>query len=575
MATAQDMRERQGSGSTMTAPPSDGSSEQFSSSQSDGSVGRANTPGDPDSTFPQAGATDRGEPGTANYRPGQGDTSGSGSADNGDGAGGANAGSTSDTGAGDQSAGGASDSGNDTAGASGGNSGDGSTEAGGETAGSDGGNADGAGEDSGGGLLGSDGRLGGLIPDAMADTQSLGGDVLNDVQSGGSDLVSDAVNGTGQLVGNVASNLGLGDGDGLLAGLPGSGVVGSVTDGLGNGVDLGNVLGDGPALTAGVLGDGNGAIAQPVSDLTGGLTDGILAPNGNGPIAELGVVGSGSPAVTGLLNDAGNDTLGGLGLGRIAEVNGAGDSNGDQDISATAGNDPGQSGPLVNAQAFGSGNPPSNNLIDVGAGPNGENSGVIANVLGGSSDSSNPAGRREPDRYRPERPDCRQRRRADLAGSVRVSRAGWRGHRRARGRARRPGRNGPEPCAGRRRPGDRRRHQSDRRCRSVRQRRCGPNAKSVAGGAWRATARHRVTVLSCAAWRRGFGSAASRLPRLHPAANARGPRRHRLHCRFASGTKTRVRVDDSRQSRMSCARRCVRTARRSSARRLRAGSSMF
>ena len=148
-----------------------------------------------------------------------------------------------------------------------------------------------------------------------------------------------------------------------------------MTDGLGNGIDLGNVLGDGPALTAGVLGDGNGAhrtAGQRPHRRPDRRHPG--SPNGDGPIVDLGVVGSGSPAVTGLLGEAGNDTLGDLGLGRIAEVNGAGDSNGDQDVSATVGNEPGESGPIVDAQAFGSGNPPSSNLIDLGAGPNGENS---------------------------------------------------------------------------------------------------------------------------------------------------------------------------------------------------------
>ena len=444
MATAQDTRERQGFGST-TAPPSDGSSEQFSSSQGDGSVGQPNTPGDPDSTFPQAGATDRSEPGTANYRPGQGPASGTnGSGSSGDGPAAAGA---SDSSAGDQSAG-AADSGSDTAGSDGGNAGDtddGANAGGGETAGNAGSDAGGSDGES-DGLLG--GGLGGLVPEAVADTQSLGSEVLTDVQSGGSNLISDVVNGAEQLVGNAADNLGLGSDGGLLAGvtgqLPGGlgglvpeatadtqtlvgnalnntndgvggivggvaadagnlvanaagnlnlgdGIVGDVTDGLGNGIDLGNVLGDGPALSAGVLGDGNGAVTQPVSDLTGGLSDGVLgSPNGDGPIVDLGVVGSGSPAATGLFGTAGNDTLGDLGLGRIAEVNGAGDSNGDQDLSATVGNEPGQSGPIVDAQAFGSGNPPSNNLIDLGAGPNGENSGATANVLGGSADGSNP-----------------------------------------------------------------------------------------------------------------------------------------------------------------------------------------
>lgn len=378
MATNQDTRDRQGFSST-AAPPSDDASMQSASAQG------TNTPGDPDSTFPTAGPTDRSEPGTANYRPGPSDASASNGGDNAAG-GGAN-------GASDGAASGGS---NDTQTAGGADSDD-STSAGGQSASdTDGGGstADGSGgtgDDSGGGLLGGIGGGGvgnglgnelgnelggGLIQDAVADTQSLGSDVLSDAQTGGGNLINDIVDGTGQLVGNAADNLGLG-GDG--------GLIGGITDNLGNGIDLGSILGDGPALTAGVLGDGNGALAQPVSDLTGGLTDGILAPGGDGPILDLGVVGDGSPAVTGLLDDTGDGLLGGLGIGRIADVNGN-----DEDVSASVGNEPGQDGPIVNAQAFGSGNPPSNNLIDLGAGPNGENSGVIANVFGGSADGSNP-----------------------------------------------------------------------------------------------------------------------------------------------------------------------------------------
>ncbi len=442
MATAQDTRERQGFASSM--PPNDSASDQSSGAQMSDAGPQPNSPGDPDSTFPQSGATDRSEPGTANYRPGPSSASGSNGSDtagsgNDASADGAGAGGASDGANGGQSAGGAGtgDSGD------GGNTAGGDTAAGGESAGGEGsgGAGDGSGNDSGGGL----------IQDAVADTQSLGSAVLSDAQSGGAGLINDVVDGTSQLVDHATGNLGLGGnggllggvtgglvpdaaadtqtllgdalsntnagaggivngvvtdagnlvdhaagnldlGGGMLGGLPGGGIVGGVTDGIGNGIDLGNALGDGPALTAGIVGDGNGAVTQPVSDLTGGLSDGILgSPNGDGPILDLGVVGNGSPAVTGVLDGTGGDTLGGLGLGRIAEVSGAGDGNGDQDVSATVGNEPGENGPIIGAQAFGSGNPPSNNLIDIGAGPNGENSGVIANVLGGdSAGGSNP-----------------------------------------------------------------------------------------------------------------------------------------------------------------------------------------
>jgi hypothetical protein len=163
------------------------------------------------------------------------------------------------------------------------------------------------------------------------------------------------------------SNVGLGDG---IIGTPG-------------GIGPDALLGDGPALTTTVLGSDNGGVAEPLHELTGGLTDGILPPNGEGPLADIGIVGNGSPATTGLLSDAGGGLLSGVGIGRVAEVNGGNDS----DVSATIGNGPGQDGPIVDAQAFGDGNTDSQNLLNLGAGPNGQSSSVIATVFGGQADS--------------------------------------------------------------------------------------------------------------------------------------------------------------------------------------------
>ena len=402
MATEQDTRgTRNFSGTTASS---------FEDNQDSGGGAPANSAssqrGDPDSQFPTAGPTNRAEPGTVNYRGDQTDASGQsngGESANGGATGGPNGNSGGATAGGDNGASGNGD-GTDT------------------SAGGDGnGTGDGSGDDSGFGLpilggIGSVGGLGGglgdgLVHDAVADTQSLGSDVLTDAQGSGNNLITDVVNGTEQLVGNAADNLGLGDliGDNFIANTAGTitgmtdvltgglldGVTGDLGNGiLGDGLNLGNITGDGPALTGSVL-DGNGAIVNTLSDATGGATDGILGSStGDGPLVDLGIVENGSPALSNALGNADTGVLSDLGIGRVAEVSGANDANGDPAVSATAGNGAGDNGAVVNAQAFGDDSASSGNLIDLGAGENGGTSGsgsdVIANAFGGSSDGSNP-----------------------------------------------------------------------------------------------------------------------------------------------------------------------------------------
>ena len=72
-----------------------------------------------------------------------------------------------------------------------------------------------------------------------------------------------------------------------------------------------------------------------------------LESTGDGPLADLGVVESGSPAISHIVSDTGNSLLSGLGIGQILNVTGVNDANGDPAISATAGNNPGDTGPMV------------------------------------------------------------------------------------------------------------------------------------------------------------------------------------------------------------------------------------
>ena len=225
----------------------------------------------------------------------------------------------------------------------------------------------------------------GLIHDAVADTQSLGTTVLGDLTGSGGSLLTDIANGTEQLANNAVNNLGLGDTGHLIDGATGS---------LGNGINVADLIGDGPLVNGSVL-NGDGAIVNPLSEVTGGLTDGLLGSStGDGPLAAVGIVENGSPAIDGVLGDTGDGLLSGLGIGQIAKITGANDANGNPAISASAGNNPGDSGPFVNAQAFGDNSASSNNLIDLDAGPKGGTSGsssdIVANVLGGSADGSNP-----------------------------------------------------------------------------------------------------------------------------------------------------------------------------------------
>jgi hypothetical protein len=240
-----------------------------------------------------------------------------------------------------------------------------------------------------------------LIPDAAADTQSLGSNVVGDLSGDSGNLLSDAVAGTDNLVNHAADNLGVGSGinvGNLTSGL-GNGIdVGNLTGALGNGIDTGGILGSGTPLTASVLGGGDSALAQPLHDATGGVTDSLLgAPSGDSPIIDLGAVTRGSPDVMSVANaadGAGNGVLSGLGVGQIADVTADGSNGGNPAVSATAGNDPGDNGPLVDTHVFGDNSGASNNLINAGAGPDGGTGGsssdVIANVLGGTPDSANP-----------------------------------------------------------------------------------------------------------------------------------------------------------------------------------------
>lgn len=329
-------------------------------------------PGDPDSTFPPAGPTDRAEPGTDNYRQATAGDGGDSSSTTG--------GITTPPPGGDDTAPPPVNAGGDNS------TGDPTSGGNGDSNGSGGDSADSGSPIDGVGLGNID--LGGLIPDAVNDTQALVNDTVTSTQAGSAGLVSDVGGGVDRLVDNALDNLGLGNSP-----------VGNLVDSLtgGNGLDVGNVVGSivgpGSALDLGILPDGNGGLLQPVSDLTGGLTDGILgSPNGDGAILDLGIVGDGSPAVTNLLDNAGGNLLGSLGLGQILGVTGPQSEDGDPAASASVGQAQGSSGPLVTTQVFGNDETsPTNNLINLGAGENGEQSSIAADILGGGADNTNPA----------------------------------------------------------------------------------------------------------------------------------------------------------------------------------------
>jgi hypothetical protein len=236
--------------------------------------------------YPQAGPADHSVPGTYNYYPGGGGPNGSGADQNGsangqDGGMNAGSGGAADTGG----TPGSSDNGGTGAGGS-------SANAGSDNPGSDNpGDTSGSGSTDGGGTsAGGADHAGGLVPDALSDTQSILGTAADDLQTGSaSGLVADAVNGAGQLADHAVANLG---------------------------ADAGSITGTSGGLIPDAVSDTQAILGTAADDLQTSSASGLVADavNGAGQLADhaVGNLGAATGTISGtsggLIPDAVNDT---------------------------------------------------------------------------------------------------------------------------------------------------------------------------------------------------------------------------------------------------------------------------